>query len=178
MAIANSAPDPRLSIVLLALLACNTGYYIIAGRFSEALDSLAWYALLILFMLETNHRRRSIRTLALMRGMRWLATIAIAVTAVLYVLEAEWLDAANLFLWIAVVALLEVEVRRPAIVATHHRRFARAAALLYAALGVLLLIWLARGEWMDAWDAALWLSAFGLLELKLLARANTIKNIV
>jgi len=42
------------------------------------------------------------------------------------------------------------------------------AALLYAALGILVVIWLVRGEWMDAWDAALWLAAFGVLEMDLL----------
>jgi hypothetical protein len=164
------ALSPRLAFVILGLLACNTVYYIIAGRLSEALDSLAWYALLILFALESarSHQRRPAGTLALMRGVRGLATLAIAVTAILYVREREWLDAGNLFLWIAVVVLLEIEVRHPARVAAHHRAFALTASLLYVALGVLVLIWLGRGEWMDAWDAALWLAAFGVLELNLL----------
>ena len=113
-----------------------------------------------------------------MRGVRGLATLAIVITAVLYVLEKEWLDAINLFLWIAVVALLEIEVRYPASVATCHNAYARVAALLYALLGTLVLIWLARGEWMDAWDAALWLAAFGLLELNLLGRHSTQQNII
>ena len=82
--------------------------------------------------------------------------------------EKEWLDAANLFLWIAVVTLLETEVRRPTALSAHRKAFTTTAVLLYAALGVLVVIWLARGEWMDAWDAALWLSAFGILELEVL----------
>ena len=163
----------RLSAVIFGLLACNTVYYIVAGRFSEALESVAWYALLILFTLESapRHRLRSPRTLAAAQGLRLLATLAIAVTAVLYVREKEWLDATNLFLWIAVVVLLEAEVRRPAAIALHRKAYTLSAALLYMALGVLVFVWLARGQWINAWDAALWLIAFGILELDLL-RAN------
>jgi hypothetical protein len=168
------ALNPRLSLALFGLLACNTAYYLIAGRTSEALESLAWYTLLILFALEAarNHHRRSGKVLLLMRGARALATVAIAVSAVLYVREQQWLDAGNLLLWIAVVALLEVEVRYPAHVASRHRAFALTAALLYAALGILVLVWLARQQWMNAWDAALWLAAFGVLELGLLGRGR------
>jgi len=160
----------RLQAAIFALLACNTSYYIIAGRFSEALESVAWYALLILFLLETTRGRRLLatRVLAAVHGMRLLATLAIAFSAVLYVRENEWLDATNLFLWVAVVALLEIEIRQTAAVVVHRQAFTMTAALLYAALGILVVIWLAHGEWMDAWDAALWLAAFGVLEMDLL----------
>lgn len=164
------ATDARIGWLILGLLACNTAYYLFAGRLSEAVESVAWYALLILFTLESarSHAHRKAHALRLMRGVRLLASGAIVVTAVLYLLEKEWLDAVNLSLWVAVVAMLEIEVRHPEAVAARHRAFARTATLLYAGLGVLVLIWLVRREWMDAWDAALWLTAFGLLELKLL----------
>jgi len=169
----------RLQAALLLLLACNTAYYIIAGRFSEALESVAWYALLILFLLETTRARRGASLLALRvnHGLRLAATLAITLSAVFYVAEKEWLDAANLLLWISVVALLELEIRRPAAVAAHRNLFTRTAALLYAALGALALVWLTRGEWMDAWDAVLWLSAFGALELDVLHTSGD-KNII
>ncbi len=156
--------------VIFGLLACNTLYYIVAGRFSEALESAAWYVLLALFLLETARWRRalSVRALAVNHGLRLLATMGITAAAWLYVREQAWLDATNLSLWVAVVALLEIEVRRPAAIAAHRRAFTATAALLYAALGILVVIWLARGEWMDAWDAACWLVAFGVLELDLL----------
>lgn len=154
---------------IFGVLACNTGYYIIAGRFSEALESVAWYALLILFLLETARAPPlSARVRTMNHALRALATLAIAAAAVLYVREQEWLDAANLFLWLAVVALLEIEVRRPVSVATNRQAYTLTAALIYSALGVLVLVWLTRGEWMDAWDAAWWLAAFGLLERDLL----------
>jgi hypothetical protein len=160
----------KFKVVIFGLLACNTIYYIVAGRFSEALESVAWYALLILFLLETNRQRYplSARVLTVIHGLRLIATLAILASAVLYVREQEWLDATNLFLWIAVVVLLEIEIRRPAAVTTHRRTYTMTAALLYAALGVLVVIWLTRREWMDAWDAALWFAAFGVLEMDLL----------
>ena len=160
----------HLGTVIFALLGCNTIYYIVAGRFSEALESVAWYVLLILFVVETTQQRPStVRwVLAANRGARLLATLAIGMTAVLYVREREWLDAANLFLWIAVVALLEIEVWRPDLVTTHRRAFIIAAGALYTALGVLVFVWLAFGKWMNAWDATLWLAAFSLLELQVL----------
>jgi hypothetical protein len=163
-------PDSRLSVVLLALLACNTAYYVIAGRFSEALDSLAWYVLLILFLVETARSPlvRSATGLTVMRVLRVIAMLAIMVSTALYVMERAWLDAANLVLWTAVVVLLEIEVRYPATLAVRHRAFAATAALLYGALALLVLTWLMHGEWMDAWDGALWLAAFAVLELELL----------
>lgn len=161
----------RAQVAIIALLACNTVYYVVAGRVSQALDSVAWYALLILFLLETLRARPlTTRAQGVNHGLRFLATLAIAASAVLYVREQEWLDATNLFLWIAVVALLEIEIRRPAAVAAHRKAFTVTAGALYAVLVILVVVWLARGKWMDAWDAALWLTAFGLLEMDMLRK--------
>jgi len=168
----------RLQAAIFALLAGNTIYYILAGRFSEALESVAWYALLILFLFEASRARQSLvpGALLLIHGLRLLATFAILTSAVLYVREQEWLDATNLLLWIAVVVLLEFEIQRPATVAAHRSAFALSAALLYAALGLLVLVWLARGKWMNAWDATLWLAAFGILEMDLLQPRSELRT--
>jgi hypothetical protein len=160
----------RLGIAIFALLACNTVYYVVAGRFSEALESVAWYVLLILFVIETGNRRLSHSAIArvVLRGLRLLATLAIASSLLLYVREKEWLDATNVLLWLAVVALLEFEVWRPTAIAAYRKAYTLTAALLYMGLGILILVWLAQGGWMNAWDATLWLTAFGLLEINLL----------
>ena len=112
----------------------------------------------------------------MMRLGRLMATLAIAASAVLYAREREWLDAANLLLWIAVVALLEIEVQRPAAVAAHPKAYARTAVVLYAALASLVVVWLINGKWMNAWDATVWLAAFGLLELNMLQQAENLFN--
>ncbi len=162
-------------MLIFGALACNTLYYIVAGRFSEALESVAWYALLILFIVETSQPRflRMAWTRISLRGARLAATLAIATTAVLYVREKEWLDAANLMLWIAVVTLLEVEVWRPATMAANRRAFTLCAVALYSALAGLIVTWLVIGKWMNAWDASVWLVAFALLEMDLLRKPCT-----
>jgi len=46
--------------------------------------------------------------------------------------------------------------------------FAAAAIVLYAGLTALVAAWLWRGEWFEAYDAALWLIAFATLEMDVL----------
>jgi hypothetical protein len=67
-----------------------------------------------------------------------------------------------------VVALLELEVRRPPLVARRRRVFTAVAAALYAALALLVGVWAWRGDWLDAWDALVWLAAFAMIELDVL----------
>lgn len=159
-----------IKAALFALLACNTGYYLFRGTENEGLDSLAWLTLLALFELEsgpadrigTRHARTAIR----------FARLAAAGTLVAvllgYVSDRDWLDVINVGLWIAVAGMFELEVRRPDQVTRGPGRYA--APVLYSGLGMIVLAWLLRGEWFDAYDAALWLTAFATLELDLLDR--------
>jgi hypothetical protein len=163
-----------LKIALFALLAGNTARYLLLGTLSEALDSLAWLVLLFSFEAETGLRERfgGRGTTVALRGTRLLAAAALVVAAMGYVRGKEWLDAINVGLWIAVVGILEFQVRRPDTARQASRGFAAAAAALYAGLGGLVAAWLLRGEWFDAYDAALWLAAFAILELDLLGRSR------
>jgi hypothetical protein len=99
-----------------------------------------------------------------------LAAAALAAAAAGYVRGKEWLDAINIGLWIGVVALLEIEVRRPDAVMRYRGGFLAVTTVLYAGLVGLVLAWLLRGEWFDAYDAALWLAAFATLEMDLLGQ--------
>jgi len=171
---ANQVPRRYLLLkgALLAFLAGNTAVYLISGTVSQALDSVAWLALLVSFELETvkPDRYRAHQTAIALRGVRLLAAIALAAAEVGYVRDKEWLDATNVGLWIAVVGLLEFEVRRPDIVIRRRSGFLAAAAVLYAGLAGLVLAWLLRGEWFDAYDAALWLVAFATLDMELIGQ--------
>ena len=159
-----------LRAAVFALLVLNAGIYLASGTFSEGLDSIAWLTLLALFQLETGagHRLRSPSAVATVHGIRLAALAAVAVAAAGFLYNQEWLDAINSGLWIAVVVLLEVEIRRPAVVAAHRARFTAALAVLYSGLGALVLVWLSRGEWFDAYDAILWLVAFATIEMNIL----------
>ena len=108
------------------------------------------------------------RAKAAIRGLRLVAAAAVGAAAVGYAYQREWLDAVNTALWIAVVVLLESEVRSPGAVARHRIWFAGTAAALYSALAALVLVWAWRGEWFDAYDAALWLTAFAMIEMDVL----------
>lgn len=157
---------------LFALLAVNLGLYAFTGRLSESLDAAVWYALLILFEIENRrppagwppHIRHALTLLRLM------ATAGICAAAFLFVREREWLDAGNAALWIGVVIVLELELR----LATHPDSWRRTLEIitrvLYAGLVIIALLWLYRGEWLNAYDALLWIAAFVLLEMGLLNR--------
>jgi hypothetical protein len=163
---------PWFKAGMLALLACNTAVYAIAGTPSEALDSIAWLLLLASFALETGlgGRFSAGRAAVVLRAVRIAASAAILAAGAGYVRDREWLDALNIGLWIGVVALLELEVRRPATVVRHRARFKAGATLLYAGLAALVSVWLWQGDWFDAYDAALWLIAFMTIELGLLRK--------
>ena len=151
--------------VLFALLAINTAWFALAGTTSKAVDAAAWLALLALFKVETGLRNRGRAPRAALRFARLVAAFGVFAATIGYVFEENVLDAINTVLWIAVVILLEIELRAPARVASRRRLFTAVAAALYTALALLVAIWAWRGEWFDAYDAALWLLAFAIIEL-------------
>ena len=154
---------------LIALLAWNTAVYVWSGTASEALDSSAWLVLLLSFELETGREERRIgpRVALFARACRLGAAAALVAATIGYVGENEWLDAFNMGLWVAVVALLDIQVRHPGIAARRRPVFAIGAAGLYSALAALALAWAWRGEWFDAYDALLWLIAFATIEMNI-----------
>ena len=121
---------PWLKLTVFALLACNAAVFSLAGTFTEALDAGAWLTLLALFELETGSgdRIRGRRAAAIVHGARLIAAAAVVGAALGYVFENGWLDAVNSALWIAVVVLLELEVRYPGTVKRHRSAFAASAA--------------------------------------------------
>ena len=157
-------------IAIFALLAFNAAYYLYAGALSKGLDATAWLVLLALYALETGFGGRigTPRAAAAMRTLRLIAAAGVCTAGIAYLIERNSLDAINTGLWIAVVVLLEFEVRRPREVARYRRWFSAAAAILYSALALLVLAWGWLGEWFDAYDALLWLIAFATVEMDIL----------
>ena len=156
---------------LFALLVANTAYFVIAGTPSKAIDAAAWLTLLALFQAETlfgPHLATRGPRLAL-RAARLLAAAGVFAATIGYVFEDNVLDAVNCVLWIAVVVLLEVELRFPRSVGAHRIAFNSVAIALYGGLGVLVILWAYAGMWFDAYDAVLWLTAFALLEMDISA---------
>jgi hypothetical protein len=174
---ANGSTSPwygGFRIAIIALLACDTAYYLYAGTPSKGIDAAAWLVLLVLFTLETGFAGRvyAPRFAIAMRACRLVAAAAVCAAGIGYVIERDSLDAINSALWIAVVVLLELEVRRPLEVARNRTWFTAVATVLYTGLGVLVVAWGWRGEWLDAYDALLWLIAFAAIEMDVLELAR------
>jgi hypothetical protein len=157
---------------LFALLAANTVYFVVFGTVSKGIDSVAWLTLFVLFEAETSfaHRLRAPRARVTVRTLRLAAAAGVFAATIGYVFEDNVLDAANCVLWIAVVVLLELELRFPSVAERHRSAFNVAAAALYGSLASLALVWAVRGMWIDAYDAAIWLTAFATIELDILRR--------
>jgi peptidoglycan/LPS O-acetylase OafA/YrhL len=155
---------------VFALLTFNTAVFLASGTPSDALDSIAWLTLLVLFEFEAGYidRLRRERAAPAIRAVRLAAAAALVVAMTGYVHEKEWLDALNVGLWFAVVALLELEVRRPDTVMRYRAAFVSAATAFFAGLAILVAVWLWRGDWFEAYDASLWLVAFAVLEMDVL----------
>ena len=157
---------------LFALLAANTAYFAAGESLSRAIDALAWLTLLALFHAETAHASRRV----LVRWARLAAAAGVFAATVGYVFEENVLDAVNSVLWIAVVAMLEIQVRYGHAVRRLRIAFSVLAAVLYGALALLVLVWALRGMWFDAYDALLWLTAFAAIELDLVKRKASTPN--
>lgn len=159
---------------LYALLTTNTLWYLFAGPWTRALDSLAWFVLLMLFTVETLRPRwlENPRLRRCVHVLRYAVITAIIAAAAGYAKQNEWLDLFNVALWLMVVALIECELRLPRGVARNRRWFTRVAVTLYSAIALLIPLWALRGEWLDAYDAALWLIAFALIEMAALKPAR------
>ena len=160
---------------LIVALAINCAAYVVEGAAREAADSMAWLTLLALFYIETSAQPRVRHALvaAGIRVLRIAATAVVAAAVYVYALAGAWLDASNSILWIAVVVLLELQVRYPEYAQRRRNAFAATAVVLYGALSLLPIVWLTQREWLDAYDAALWLAAFAIIEMKVWAGART-----
>lgn len=162
------------------LLGLNVLLYSRFGRATELLDTAAWVVLLMLFEFETGGWRRSAGHARALHAIRALAATGVLVAVLGYALERQWLDFANEATWLGVVVLLEAEVRLPPHFRRLHRWRRRLASVLYALLVAFLITWVVRGlaggephsAWLDAWDAALWLVAFAVIELNVFSWAR------
>lgn len=123
----------------------------------------------------SNESARRAKTV--IRGLRLAAAAAVGAAAIGYAWQNESLDAVNAGLWIAVVVLLESEVRSPGAITRYRAWFTATAAVLYSGLGILVLVWAWRGEWFDAYDALLWLTVFAIIEMDVLRGSRHEANV-
>ncbi len=79
-----------------------------------------------------------------------------------------WVDAINSIVWILIVVILEIDVRlqeRNKLVGLVYRISYSAKIVLYAILFAAAVYWGIKGDFVDFWDAFLWLLAFFFIEM-------------
>jgi hypothetical protein len=180
----HSKPRPSRGFLVFrwavyCLIAADIVLYARYGRTTELVDTAAWFVLLLLFEWETGGWRMPEGARTPVHVVRVLAGLAVALAVAGYAWEREWLDFANEAVWLAVVVLLEVEVRVPREARELHRWRRWITMLLYAALVAFMLAWLVDGligdeplhALLDAGDALLWLVAFATIELNVFGLA-------
>lgn len=165
---------PVFKWTVYGLLSLNVVLFLVGQTLVEAKDSLAWVLLLLLFEWETRRLRTGdlgAKSRRLLHAGRALAYVVIVGAAIEYssaAFRAEWgdLDAWNAWTWIAVTVLLEAELWFP-----HHYGRGRwrlrngVKTLLYGALLVYAVRWGLEGQWLDGYDASLWILCFFVIEL-------------
>lgn len=90
-----------------------------------------------------------------------------------------WVDVINAAVWLLVVVILEIDVRLQ-----EHNRFDGAVLrisnafkfVLYSALLLAAVFWGFKGDFVDFWDAFLWLVAFFFIELNVVEWRQEIKE--
>lgn len=158
---------------IYGLLFINMTLFFQNQTIDEGIDSLAWLVLLLLLEWETSQlNQENIYKLEkyLLRIGRLLAYIAIVYTiyqysTASYIEENGTLDIYNATIWFIVVMLIEYEIFFKKI-ASNFINFFKIA--LYLSLFVIAILWQIDGEWLDFYDAALWIVCFFFIELNLL----------
>ena len=163
----NVVPYPGFKIAIVALLALNFAVYALFDTWIKAVDALVWLGLLILYEMEANHLASNHHKW--LTNIRTVLVILVPLIFLGYLNGKEWLDVANSILWFALIALLEWEVRWPDRVVLHAQVYWFATIAVFSGLSTMIFAWLWQKAWLDAYDAALWLLAFGTIEADILA---------
>lgn len=154
---------PKFKLAILALLTLNIGIYAAVDTMTTAVDALVWVILLVMFELETVKAAPFNETT--LHAVRNVLIVVIALVFGSYVRDNEWLDVFNSLLWFALIVLLELEVRWRSLVEQHRQVFWLMTLAVFAGLIGMVVAWLMQSAWLDAYDALLWIAAFGVIEV-------------
>ncbi|MDD2800090.1 MAG: hypothetical protein PHE96_01420 [Methylococcales bacterium] len=158
---------PKFKLAILALLTLNAVIYAFVDTWISTVDALVWLILLVMYELETNSNNLPIAE-TIMQSIRYGLIAMISLVFVSYLQDSEWLDVVNSLLWFGLIAMLELEVHKPALVMRYGQLFWLLTVATFIGLIVMAGIWLWQGAWLDGYDAAVWIVAFGLIEVDIL----------
>jgi hypothetical protein len=167
VSLASFSKLPKLKLILLALLTLNVGLYAFIQNVISTLEDLVWLMLLMMYELEA-FPALSAAPKPVRRIIRDVLIAAIVLIFLEYLRETAWLDITNNLLWFLLIGLMELELRLPQTLQAYHKLYWAAMWLTFAGLLLLAMLWLLRGAWLDAYDALLWIAAFGFIEVDIL----------
>ena len=162
----SSLQYPKSKLLILALLTSNAVIYAVVDTLTTAVDAVTWLILLVLYELESNNGELPVSE-AILEKIRTGLIAVIALVFFSYLHDSEWMDVGNSLLWFALIAVMELEVRRPAMVLKHANLFWLLTITIFSGLIAMAGLWLWQQAWLDAYDAVLWVVAFGIIEVDL-----------
>lgn len=151
--------------LLFFLLCLDAGLFLWRGEWNDGFDCLAWILLLWLYRLELQPAKRTISWGKRLRWMRALLVGVVAFAELSYLLEEAWLDGVYAVEWLLVIGLFEIETRYPFWVRPRQRLFRFLGAILFLSMVLVIILWIVRSEWFNAFDALLWSLVFLLIDL-------------
>lgn len=160
----SSLQYPASKLLILSLLTLNAVIYAVVDTLTTAVDAGTWLILLVIYELEANSNNLPFSE-SVMEYIRNGLIAVIVLVFFSYWHDSEWVDVSNSLLWFALIAVMELEVRRPAVVMNHANLFWMLTILIFTGLIAMAGIWLWQRAWLDAYDAVLWIVAFAWIEV-------------
>ncbi len=168
---------PYFKWAIYVLLFINMILFFMEQTVIEGIESLAWLVLLLLLEWETSQLDEDYSSLTeklFLQTGRLIAYILIVYSAYeygtsAYIGENGSLDIFNAVIWIAVALLIEYDIfyeKHFHHIAVKLLRFIKIA--LYISLFIIAILWQIDGEWLDFYDATLWIVCFFFIELNIL----------
>lgn len=153
---------PKFKLAIVLLLGVNIALYALTDTLTNTVDEVAWLSLLVLYELEANNI--AIASEAALNKARDALIVVIVLVFLSYASSQEWLDIINSLLWFGIIALLEAEVRSPDLVVAYPKTYKWTKFSVFGGLMAMVAVWAWRKEWLDTYDAALWIVAFFTIE--------------
>ncbi len=166
-------------IVVYTLLIINAGLLYAFASWREVTEQTGWLMILAAFEWESRglgragdgRKHRIPLSLELMGY-----ALAIFCWGA-YAVASEWQDFGNATLWLLIAAALAYDLHVPGRYDSLEWRLRNGAkAGLYLGVAGIALGWGLGGEWLDFWDAMLWLVCFFVIELKIFDFENGLRR--
>lgn len=157
--------------IIFSALIVDMLLFLFGATLNEALDSIGWLLLLGTFEYESTSLNEEYvgpwEKYLLMAVQTLGYGIALKVT-VTYGLEHDWMDVANSTLWLLVCATIAYDIYAPGEFGSAEWRIRNAVKMaLYMALVAVAVTWGVEEQWLDFFDASLWIICFAVVELNI-----------